>query len=72
MIVTRGPRTANVIRIGVMARELLAELRQTPMDQAGRARLRRRRPVVRDGTGRSRPIPNDPMPTCSPGADREG
>ena len=34
------PRTAKLIRIGVMARELLDEARRAPLDQAGQARLR--------------------------------
>lgn len=40
VIVTGMPRTAKAIRIGIMARELLEELRHTTLDQAGRARLR--------------------------------
>lgn len=33
------PRTAKVIRIGAMARALLEEIRHTPLDRAGQARL---------------------------------
>ena len=40
VIVTGMPRTTRVIRLGLMAHELLEELRHTPLDQAGRARLR--------------------------------
>jgi hypothetical protein len=34
------PRTAKVIRMGVMAGTLLDEVRRPPLDQAGRARMR--------------------------------
>jgi hypothetical protein len=34
------PRTAKIIRIAVMAQELLEEIHRAPLDQAGQARLR--------------------------------
>ncbi|HZD02036.1 MAG TPA: proteasome activator [Actinomycetes bacterium] len=46
VIVVGMPRTAKVIRVGIMSRALLEETRHTRLDQAGRARLR----VVFDST----------------------
>lgn len=34
------PRTAKIIRIGVMAQELLEEIRRAPLDQGGQEQLR--------------------------------
>jgi hypothetical protein len=40
VVVEGMPRTAKVIRLGVMARELLLELRGAVLDEGGRARMR--------------------------------
>jgi hypothetical protein len=40
MVVVGMPRTAKVIRVGIMSHALLEELRHTVLDEAGRARVR--------------------------------